>query len=168
MTLQEFFKLLADNPMYIILYFMLIPFTALVVAWITNDDESHLSPWKYIYSSLIYLVSVPGIFAVTLSVYLFLFERRSIMETDVFTQILPVLSMVATIAIIRKDVDLDYIPGFDKLGGFLTMVAGLLALMWIVDRTHLVVFSYIPFQYVLLTIAILLFLIHYGWKRIRG
>ncbi len=166
MTLQEFFNLLAANPGYILIYFLIIPFTALVVAWITNDDESHLSPWKYIYSGLIYLVSVPGIFAVLLSVYLFLFERRSILATDVFTQILPVLSMAITIAIIRKDVNLDYIPGFDKLGGLLLIITGLLALMWIVDRTRLVVFSYIPFQYVLLIIAGLLFLIRFGWKRL--
>jgi len=166
MTLQEFFDTLAANPIYIVAYFLIIPITALVVAWITNDDESHLSPWKYIYSGLIYLVAVPGIFAVLLSVYLFLFEWRSILQTDIFTQILPVLSMVLTLGIIRRDVDLDYIPGFDKLGGLLMIITALLAIMWIVDRTRLLVFTYVPFQYVLLIIAGLLVLIRFGWKRI--
>lgn len=165
MTLEEFFQKIADNPSYIVFFFTLLPLTALLAGWM-GKGEGHLSPWKYLYSTLIYLVSVPGIFAVTLSVYLFLFERRSIMQTDVLVQILPIISMIATLLIIRRNVRLEYIPGFDKLSGLIVMITAALAIMWFVDRTRILVFTYIPFQYVILILIGLLVVIRLGWRRL--
>ncbi|MCB0634394.1 MAG: hypothetical protein KDD15_31895, partial [Lewinella sp.] len=155
MTLEEFFQKIADNPAYVIFYFTIIPLTAVLAGWM-GKGEGHISPWKYLYSTLIYMVSVPGIFAVTLSIYFFLFERRSIMDTDVFIQILPVISMVVTLLIIRRNVRLEHIPGFDKLSGLIMMISATLAIMWFIDRTHIIVFTHIPFMYVILIFAALL------------
>lgn len=165
MTLADFFQKIADNPAYIIFYFTIIPVTALLAGWL-GKGEGHISPWKYLYSTLIYLVSVPGIFAVTLSIYFFLFERRSIMQTDVFVQILPIVSMIATLLIIRRNVRLEYIPGFDKLSGLITMITATLAIMWFIDRTRIIAFTYIPFQYVILIFIGLLVAIRLGWRRL--
>jgi hypothetical protein len=165
MTLAEFFKLLAENPTWILAYFILIPLVALVLGWISGE-EGHLSPWKYVYSALIYLVCVPGIFAVTLSIYLFIFERRSIMDTDVYTQILPVLSMIITMMVIRKNVDLKWIPGFEKISGLITMITATLALMWLADRTHIWVISFLPFWQAILIFAALLLVVKWGWGRL--
>ena len=76
MTLGEFFEMCGENPTLLLGFFMLVPFVALLALFFSGG-QGHLSPWKYLYSVLIYLVAIPGIFAVTLSVYLFLFERRS-------------------------------------------------------------------------------------------
>ncbi|MEZ4991986.1 MAG: hypothetical protein R2824_16310 [Saprospiraceae bacterium] len=165
MTLEEFFQKIADNPAYVIFYFTIIPLTAVLAGWM-GKGEGHISPWKYLYSTLIYMVSVPGIFAVTLSIYFFLFERRSIMDTDVFIQILPVISMVVTLLIIRRNVRLEHIPGFDKLSGLIMMISATLAIMWFIDRTHIIVFTHIPFMYVILIFAALLVAIRIGWKRL--
>jgi hypothetical protein len=165
MTLAEFFQKIADNPAYVIFYFSIIPLTALLAGWM-GKGEGHISPWKYLYSTLIFMVCVPGIFAVTLSIYFFLFERRSIMDTDVFIQILPVVSMIFTLLIIRRNVRLEHIPGFDKLSGLIMMISATLAIMWFIDRTRIVVFTYLPFQYVLLIFVALLIAIRIGWKRI--
>ena len=100
MTLGEFFELCGRNPMLVLGYFILIPLIALL-AMFFSKGEGHLSPWKYLYSVLIYLVCIPGIFAITLSVYLFLFERRSIMDTNMYTQVLPIFSMIVTIMLIN-------------------------------------------------------------------
>lgn len=165
MTLQELFNLLVANPAYVIFYFAIIPFAAFL-AGVLGKDEGHLSPWNYLYSTLIYLVSIPGIFAITLNIYFFLFERRSIMDTDLFTQVLPIISMIVTILLIRRNVNLDYIPGFDKLSGLIMMITTILAIMWIVDRTRILVFTYIPFIYVLLIFAALLLVFRFGWKKV--
>ncbi len=148
MTLEELFQQIAENPAYIIFYFSIIPFAAFL-AGLLGKGEGHMSPWKYLYSALIFLVSVPGIFSVTLSVYFFLFEKRPIMQTDVFTQIIPVLSMVITLLAIRKNVNLDYIPGFDKMSGLITMITASLAIMWFIDRTRIWVVSYVRFEVVI-------------------
>ena len=165
MTLQDLFQLLAENPAYILVFFSLIPITALLAA-VMGRGEGHLAPWRYLYSVLIYLVCVPAIFSITLSIYLFLFERRSILQTDVYTQILPVLSMAVTLWLIKKNVDLVYIPGFDKLSGLIVMIAATLGIMWFIDRTRILAFTYIPFPYVLLIFVVLLLVIRLGWGRL--
>ena len=167
MTLQEFFAYLAANPWAVLFYFTVIPLIALLAGWF-DGDRGHHAPWNYTYAMLIYLVSVPGIFAVTLDVYLFLFEKRSIMETDILTQVLPVASMIVTLMIIRRNVDLDYVPGFDRLSGLMMLIAATLILMWIIDRTHIVVFSYLRIEYVLVIFFALLLVIRFGFGRMLG
>ena len=164
MALREFFQFLAQHPAWILVFFLMIPLTALLAGWM-GRGEGHITPWKQLYSVLIYLVCVPGIFAVTLSVYLFLFERRSIFDTDIYTQVLPIFSMVGTLLIIRKNVDFDQIPGFGKIWGLIWMIAAVLVLMWFVDRTHIYAISFLPFQYVFLIFIAMLLLIRFGWSK---
>ena len=87
------------------------------------------------------------------------------MDADVFAQVLPIISMVVTLLLIRRNVSLDYIPGFDKLSGLVTVISAALLIMWFVDRTRIIVFSYLPFQYVILIFIGLLVVIRYGWRK---
>lgn len=165
MTLGDFFQTVSDEPVYVIFYFTIIPFTALLSGWLAKG-EGEESPWKYLYSTLLYMVCVPGIFAVTLDIYLFLFERRSILDMNLLTQVLPILSMIVTILIVRNNVDVKAIPGFDKLSGLVMMISAALIIMWFIDRMRILVFSYMPIQYVLLLFAGLLLMVRFGWSRL--
>lgn len=167
MTLQEFFRYLGDNPAYILFFFGMLPATALL-SGILGKGEGHLSPWKYLYATLVYLACVPGIFAVTLNIYLFLFERRSVMEMDIYSQILPVLSMVLTLFLIKNNVSLDKVPGFGKLSGLIMMITATLGLMWILDRTRIWVISFVRFEVVILIFVVLLVLVRLGWAAFFG
>ena len=167
MTLQEFFNLLAANPTIILFFFTAVPLTALL-ACIFSREDGHRSPWKELFSILLYLASVPGIFAIILTIYLFLFEENSILETDVYTQILPIISMLVTIYIIKRHVDLDLIPGFDKLNSLFWMVTAILMLLWLVDRTHIIGIILLPFPIVLILVIILLVVARIAWKRMTG
>lgn len=167
MTLQELFNLLdhPTNASIMLSYLIIIPIAALLLGFVSGK-EGHLAPWKYIYAALIYLICIPGIFAVTLNAYLFLFENQSIFYTNIYTQILPVFSMVVTLLIIRSYVDLDWIPGFNKLPGLLIIIFSTMAIMWFVDRTRIIMFSFLRFEYVLIIFVVLLLLIRYGWKSV--
>ncbi|MCR9101524.1 MAG: hypothetical protein NXI25_16305 [bacterium] len=167
MTLREFFDVLTNDPTYVLIYLAIIPVMAFV-AGLTGQDKGHEAPWKYLYSTLIYFICVPGIFSITVSVYQFLFERRSIWDADVFVQVLPIVSMVVTLLIIRRNVNLDYIPGFDKLGGLVMIIASTLIIMWFIDRMRIIVFSYLRFEYVIFFFVGLLLVIRFGWKRAFG
>jgi len=167
MTLEEFFNLLSANPTYIIAFFLLVPITALIGTIIGKGEEDE-PVWKYFYSILMYLVAIPGIFAITLSAYLFFFERKSIFDTDIFTQILPVLSMIATFLIIKRNVQLDRIPGFGKISGLVMMVSVALLAMWMMEKTHIVFFSYLPVQYVLAILLGLLVVFRVGWSKMNA
>ena|SRR5689334_13170448 len=167
MTLGEFFELCGRNPGLLLAYFIGIPLIALL-ALLFAKDQGHLSPWKYLYAVLVYLVCLPGIFAITLSVYLFLFERRSIMDTNMFTQVLPILSMIFTIILIKKSVNLDLVPGFGKLSGLITVIGVLMILMWIIDKTHIYSITFMPFWVVVLILVAGFLLIRTGYRRITG
>ena len=165
MTLGEFFEWTGDHPSFLLVFFIAVPLMALL-AGMFSKGEGHLAPWKYLYSTLIYLVSIPGIFAVTLSVYLFLFERRSIMDTNLYTQVLPILSMAVTILIIKRQVNLEAVPGFDKLSGLILILGSLMCLMWIIDKTHIYAITFIPFYVVILILVVGFFVIRLGLRRL--
>jgi hypothetical protein len=164
MTLQQLFQRIGENPGFLLFYFLIIPVAAIVAGFL-GKGEGHLSPWKYLYAALIYLVSVPGIFAVALNIYFLLFQKGDIMQTDVYMQILPIVMMLVTIFIIRRNVDLTLIPGFDKITGLWFMLFATMFLMWLLEKIHIVVFSYLPFQYLLGIFVVLFVLIYIGWRR---
>lgn len=165
MTLREFFDFLGANPMIVLAYFLALPLTALLAGWISRGD-GHLSPWKNLYSLIIYLVCVPGIFATALSVYFFLFERGSIMNTNVLIQILPIISMVLTLSIVKGNVSFQYIPGFDKISSLMAMICAVFILMYLLDRTHLIAWVNVPVQYFLIMLVGLLLVFRFGMKRL--
>lgn len=167
MTLGEFFEILSNNPAIVLFYFIALPLTALL-AWVFGKKEGHLSPWRYLYSVLVYMSVVPGIFAVTLCIYQFMFERQSIDQISIFTEILPIFSMLLTIWLIRKNVSLDQIPGFGKLSGLIIIIAVVLVIMWILDKTRVFVFTSIPFLYVVLLLVVLFFVIRFGLKKVTA
>lgn len=165
MTLQQFFDVLSANPAIVLFYFIALPLTAFLCG-VFGKGEGHLSPWKYVYCILLYMAAVPGIFAVFLNVYFFLFERQSLGQMNIFTQILPIIAMFVTFLIIRRSVDLSTIPGFDRLSGLVLIVTALIGAMWILDRTRIIAITIIPFQYVVLIIVGLLIAIRIGWKQL--
>jgi hypothetical protein len=164
MTLREFFTLLAANPEVLIFFFVACPLTALLSSWL-GRGEGHITPWKSLYSTLVYLICIPGIFAVTLNVYLFLFERQSVFDMDIWTQVLPIVSMILTLILIRKNVSFDQVPGFGKIHGLMVMIGAILVLMWLVDRTHIIAISFIPFYQVILGFLVLLGIAMIGWRK---
>lgn len=165
MTLGELFTLLAANPIILVGYFLVLPLTALL-AGILGRTEGEEMPWNYLYSLLVYLAAVPGMFAIVLSVYFWLFEKRSLLETDVYIQVLPVISMVLTFWLIRWNVSLEKVRGFGKLAGLMMMIVVVLLLMWIIDRTHIIAFTYLPFYWVILILIALLVVFRLGWSRV--
>lgn len=165
MTLQQFFDWVQMHPNYSYIFYLGVPAIALIADFF-SQGEGHVSPWKYLYSALIYLVCIPGIFIITLNIYFFFWERRSIMDTELLIQVLPILSMIATLFIIKKNVNLNYIPGFDKLSGLMLIIGIILTLMWILDRTHIYSITFMPFSMVLLVIVTGIVLLRFGLKKL--
>jgi hypothetical protein len=167
MTLQQFFDVLSANPSITLFYFIALPLTALLCGLLSKGN-GHESPWKYAYCVLLYMAAVPGIFAIFLNVYLFLFERQSVMQMNLFTQVFPVITMLATFFIIRKNVDLSLIPGFDRLSGLVMVVAVVIGLMWILDRTRIFAVTIVPFQYVIIMLIGALIALRFGWSKLSA
>lgn len=165
MTLQEFFDLLSAHPEILGFFFLAVPLTAFLASMF-GKREGHLTPWKQLYCVLVYMATIPGIFAITLNVYFFLFERRPIMDTNIYTQIIPIFIMILTLWIIRKNVPFELIPGFDRLGGLAMIISLVLASMWLLDKTHIIAITVMPFYYVIIFMIVAFIGIRFGMKRL--
>ena len=165
MTLQEFFDVCSNHPEFIGFYFVALPLTAFLAS-VFGKGEGHLSPWKYLYTFLVYSATIPGIFAVVLNVYMFLFERQSIMDSNIYTQILPIMVMFFTLWLIKRNVPFEYIPGFNKISGLVMVTFVIIAVMWLLDRTHVFAVTFLPFHYVLLMLAGLFVVARLGLKKL--
>lgn len=164
MTLAEFFDLISNNPSLVIFYVIALPLTAFL-SCVLGKGEGHLSPWKYVHSILIYLACIPGIFAIVLNLYLFVFERQSIMDTNLYTQVLPIITMMFTLMFISKNVPLQSIPGFGKLSGLMIVLFAVFIFMWFMEKTRLIIFSYMPFYYVIILFLIVLVAVMFGLRK---
>jgi hypothetical protein len=167
MTLGQFFETVSQEPSIVLFYFFALPFTAFLAS-VFGKNEGHLSPWKYLYTVLVYLACIPGIFAVTFNAYTFLFERQPVMQMNLMTQILPILCMLITLWLIKRNVSLNDVPGFDKIGNLVFILTVLIIMMWILEKTHIFVFTYMPFyQFVLLFVGFLI-LVRWLWSRMMA
>lgn len=165
MTIAEFTDSASNQPLAILLFFGFIILFA-IVAGIMGKGEGHLAPWKYLYSTLIYLTCVPAIFIVTLSLYALMFEGAKITETNLVTQVLPVIAMIGTLLISKTNVALDRIPGFGKISGLIMMIIASSILIMILRKMRLLVFSYLPIQYLGLLFLAIFLVIYFGWTRL--
>lgn len=168
MTLRELFDYLDANPVTVAGYFLLLLITA-ILAGMIGKGEGHLSPWKYLYSAIVYLVCVPGIFAAALAVYLFLFEQGgSIFNVNLLTQVLPVAAMLLTLGVVRRNVEFGYIPGFGRLTDLIMTIFTVFLLMYFLNRLHLVAWVYVPVQWLILIVVGLLLIVRFGLKRLTS
>lgn len=171
MTLQDVFNEIGQNPTLVMGFFIGLPiltFVALLFSKGGSHDDSHDSPWKYFYSGIIYAACVPGIFALTLTVYTFLFEGKSLLNVNFFVYFLPIISMIITILILRTRLDLKRIPGFDQLSGLMMMIAAAFIGVLIIQKTRIWVIFH-GSAWMLLGIFVALFLaFKIGWERMSS
>ena len=98
-------------------------------------------------------------------IYDFPESLQPILQTNIYTQRLPIAVMILTLWLIRRNVPYELIPGFDRLSGLVMVTFALLGIMWVLDRTHIIAITFLPFQYVLLLFVVALVLIRVGIKK---
>lgn len=166
MTLKDLFDYISLHPEYILIYLIGLPFIAVFIGLLSHKSADK-SPYKELFMVVVYAVTIPGVFALLLNIYFFLFENKSIMDYNIYLQILPVISMIICLKIIRNYVSFDAIPGFDKLSGFMTIIAALMVFMWVLDRFRFLAIVRMPFYYLVILMIILLLAINYGIKKFK-
>lgn len=167
MTLQELFALVSHDPSYIIFYFLAMPCIAVLVGFM-SAGEGNLSPWRECYSVLIYMVCIPGVFALTLCCYNFFFERQSFLNLNIFVYFLPIISMLITLMFIKSKVAFEAIPGFDKITGLLMVITATFVAMLLIQKTHIWVVFVGSIAHLAIAFVVLFLIIRFGMKRLFG
>jgi len=137
MTTREFIQAVDGHPVILVTAFVLPPLLAWACGWLHGKDRGGVSPWKYVYSVLVYAVCIPGLFAAILTAYALFFTKENLLDASLLVYFLPIASMVVTLVRIRKSVSFDEVPGFDRLSGLMVMIGLSFAMALAIDKTRI-------------------------------
>jgi hypothetical protein len=79
-------------------------------------------------------------FAGVVTAYMLFFSRENLLDANLLVTLVPVLSMAATLVLVRKSVPFDQVPGFDRLSGLMAMVGCSFAIALAVQKTNIFLF----------------------------
>ncbi len=138
MNLQELFALIDQHPLPVSAYFIGLPLLAWAAGRWHGRGPLYDSPLRWLYSVVLYGVCVPGI-AVAV-VFADNLARGRLMQAGVFSQILPLLSMLVSFGLIRRQANPEEIPGFRRVTGFVWLLALTALALFLLMRTRVWVF----------------------------
>ena len=137
MTIQQALDLAAEYPLHLLLVFLALPLASWIIGAILGNERIGESPWRYLYSVLVYLACIPGILAAVIVAYSLAFAHKSLLEMNIAVHFLPPLSMAATLFLISRRVGFDKIPGFERLWGLMALIALTFCIILALERTRI-------------------------------
>jgi len=115
-----------------------------LLSWLTGlmhpRGAGGRAPWRYVYAVLVYLACVPGIFASVLTGYALFFRDENLLEVNALVYVLPIVTMAATLVLVRRSAELDEVPGFERLSGLIVMLAASFAIALGLRKTRIFLF----------------------------
>jgi len=169
MTAREFIQWFASLPWWsIMLIFTAPPLIALAAGFIHGKNKGYTSPWKYLYSVLIYWVYIPGVLAAMLTAYTLFFTGENLLDQNLVVYILPIISMVITLVCVKKNVLFDDIPGFERLSGLILVIAITFVFILAIQKTRLWLFFGASIFVLAAFVIFLVALLQWGMKMLFG
>lgn len=155
MTFRDLVQIVNHHPWLVVGFLAAVPLLAVLFGLFHKKSEGGLSPWKYMYSVLIYVSCFTGVFAILLTCYTLFFTDESLLDASLNVYFLPILSMIGTLLLIRRNVTFDEIPGFDQLSGFLVLIGVTFGILLAVQKTRIWLLFGSSFFTLLVVIAVL-------------
>lgn len=169
MTIEEIIQSLRDQSS-VILFFLAIPPVLALVLNATVTAANYPRGLKYGYAIALFGACLPGILSLLLCLYSFFFLRQNMLQVDILVYFLPLLVMILTLAIIRRKIPFDKIPGSQRIIGFLILIAVSFILTYLLQKTqvYIGIFAFAGMKSLLLVFAIIFALLYFSWKRVMG
>src|SRR6185436_9988237 len=117
--------------------FVFAPVATWLCGLLHGPGKGAQSPWKYCYSILVYLTCIPGMFAGALTGYALFFTGDNLLDVSILVYLLPIISMVVTLVLIRKSVSFDDVPGFERLSGLMVMLGCSFVIALAIQKTRI-------------------------------
>jgi hypothetical protein len=134
---RDLVGLLAARPLVTAAALALAPLLALMLPLLHTRGAATAGPYKHFYAALVYLACIPGTAAAVLTAYALFFTQENLLDADWVVYLLPIVLMGATLALIRRVVSFDALPGFDRLQGLLALLAATFILVLALSRTRI-------------------------------
>jgi hypothetical protein len=137
MNIRDLIQQADKHPWILMIVFVALPVVAWLLRVLHGPGGGAVAPWKYVYSVLVYVVCVPGLFSSVLTAYAMFFRNENLLEVNLLIYFLPIVSMVVTLVFVHKNVGFEAVPGFDRLSGLMIMIACSFALALAVSKTRI-------------------------------
>ena len=137
MTTRELIQTADQHTIVLVTAFLAPAIAAGLLGRVHERGRGGTAPWKYLYSVLVYLVCVPGMFAGVLTAYALFISRENLLDVNPLVYFLPIVSMIVTLILVRKAVSFDEVPGFDRLSGLMIMVGCSFAVALAIQKTNI-------------------------------
>lgn len=122
MTIQNLIDQLEHHSLFVMLYFAIPPLLVWCLGFTSYDREGRVVFFDYVYSVLIYLVSIPGVISTVLIAYSLFLVKQNLLEVNILIYFVPVISMVLSFYLISRQVNFDRLPGFERLSGLMMLI----------------------------------------------
>lgn len=139
-SIQDFLLRAGAYPVAILAAFVAVPVAAWLVGRLHGPGRGGTTPWKQLYATFIYLTCVPGLFAAVVTAYVLFLTSTNLLEVNALVYLLPIVSMVVTLVLVRQNVNLDEVPGFHRLSGLMTVIGVSFAIALAISRTRVWLF----------------------------
>ncbi|PKL79303.1 MAG: hypothetical protein CVV27_02050 [Candidatus Melainabacteria bacterium HGW-Melainabacteria-1] len=140
MTLRDLIKLADQHPEWPALFFGLMMLLTVVLPLFHKKGQGALAPWKYFYSTLTYLVCIPGMMAGVLVGYALFFTRENLLDANILVTGMPLFTMFVCLVLIGKQVSFQDLPGFDRLSGLMILIGGAFAIALLISKLFVGIF----------------------------
>ncbi|WP_034228846.1 hypothetical protein [Aquimarina pacifica] len=165
MTVQDFITWFGSNSNIVLSYYVVIILISLI-GMLFVKPPNFRPPITYLYSMIVYAVTIPGLFALILLLYSFFFLRTNLLQVDLITYFVPILAMIITLVIVNKTVEMSKIPGFGKLSGLFVLIIVTFVITYVLQRMFFGVFFVGRIQHLVVFFLVLLFVLKIAWNRI--
>ena len=162
MSIRDLLDFSTAQPLLFAGMFGIPPVVALLLGLIHGSSRGDDAPWKFFYAVLVYLVCAPGIFSSVLILFTFVFAKRSLLDVDLITYAIPIVSMIVSLIVMRRNVDFRKVPGFNRLNGLMIMIAATFGVLFLLERTKIWLIFGAPMTWFLLIAIGLFVLIRWG------
>ena len=161
-TLDQAIDTLGEYRLYIAAWFLLPPLIALVLL-LTGKRELKPAMWKsYLYSTLIYMVTIPGMLSITLIAYSLFFIQQNLLQVDLFTYFLPPIAMITTLILIGRNTSIKRLPSVDNIIGLMTILGIVFLILLLLLKTRIWIAFIGPMQTLLIIGIVLFFILRWG------
>ncbi|MFC2155381.1 hypothetical protein ACFLRB_02675 [Acidobacteriota bacterium] len=158
MSIQDLINLLSKHQYIVFGVICAIPLISFFAVLMQGKKNCRESKIRYLYSVLIYLSCIPGMFAAVLTGYSLFFLRTNLLRLNLFVYILPIIAMTVTLLIIKRKNSFKDIPGFDRILGLMLMMAVSFLVAFAIYRTVILIGFFGSFAN-LFVIAVIIFIL---------
>lgn len=166
MTLQQFYGLLADHRLAILLLLLFAPWLAwgICIAIPGKKEEPFVLSCNLVMAVVSLLLTVSYVWYLSATTGL----EAVVQEVDILLVMAPCYYVGVSLWITRQRLPLSQVPAARAIQGLALLGAGYLGVAWLLSKLRIVLFSFLPMPFLMLILLALVGIGYMGYQRITG